>query len=345
MKTNFGDLKADLKKSGKLIGHFSGLQVSAFGVGFEAQFDKQAKAHELVPSLTEAITKHLRAPLQEFTLMVSLDQLDESWDGSQDKKDLLVGLVKGVKRVNDQFGWSDPPIKGVRVVAFLRTDIYESLAFDDKDKVRDSIIEISWNHAGLSELLQQRLGQVALPSLFDSQTSQKKGRIPKGSFNYLVSRTFMRPRDLLQFLTKLQFAEPNATVVTKALVEAVEPTYSREKVDDLSQEYRRGAPWVDAALGGLKQGPNKYESRMELEGRLAERVSSSDLRSWSMEVSDLVEWMTEASILGAAPRTVKTETIRFRCEGEPVSLEGDSTAWVHPALFKGLALSEPRATR
>lgn len=347
IEDNFGKITPDLSKSKKLIGQFTGLKVGAFGASLEAQFKGTHDGpRELVPALTDAISQRLVAPLMETAWLTVLDQLDESWDGSQDKKDLLVGLLKAVKRMNDDFKWRGTPASGARAVAFLRTDIHESLEFDDKDKHRDSIEEISWNHDQLRNMLQGRLGHVQVDSIFESATTQKKGRIAKGSFNYFVSRTFMRPRDLIQFLGDAQRTAPDAPQITRSISIEAEGNYSRTKVDDLRNEYRRGAPWTDAAVDALKQGPNKYDTRRELEARLTQRLDASVFDNPKMRsVQDMVEWLTDISIIGAAPRTVATETIQFRCEGKQVSLEGDSTTWVHPALFLGLSLSEPRVPR
>ncbi len=349
VRDNFGEISPNLAKSSRLIGQLGSLKVGAFGAGLEATFESDAvQKRDLVPGLTDAISQRLVAPMHDTGWMVVLDQLDESWDGSEDKKSLLVGLLKAVKRINDDFGWRGEAseVRGIRALAFLRTDIHESLRFDDKDKLRDTAIEINWSHDQLKSMLQERFGSVQVDDIFDSKTSQRKGRIPKGSFNYIASRTFMRPRDLLQFLIRIKNAEPDAEKVTKRIVEANEADYSRDKLDDVRQEYRRGAPWVDLALDALKQGPNKFESRTELEARLESRIDRDKLADSGMpSIRDLVEWLTEASILGAARRQIATETIVFRCEGQSVSLEGDSTAWVHPSLFLGLNLSEPRTTR
>lgn len=346
MADNFGEVAPQLPKSSKLIGQVQSLKVGAFGSGIEAAFKSGQEPRELAPALTDAITQHLVAPLQDSAWLVLLDQLDESWDGSDSKKDLLVGLLKAVKRINDNFGWRSDPIRGARAIAFLRTDINDSLRFDDKDKHRSSQIEISWTHEQLREMIQSRVGLNEVDDLFDTRTSQRKGRIPKASFNYLVSPTFMRPRDLIQFLIELQKADPDATTISKKSVEGTERTYSRDKVDDLRNEYRKAAPWVDDALDALKQGPNKFDSRSELVAHLTAKTPQTHLAGSAIKnVDGLVDWMIETSILGAALRKVATETIKFRCEGDPVSLEGDSTAWVHPALFAGLSLSEPRASR
>lgn len=347
LEDNFGELSPSLAKSNRLIGQLGSLKVSAFGSGLEATFEAEgARKRDLVPGLTDALAQHLVAPMHDGSWLLLLDQLDESWDGSDDKKSLLVGLLKAVKRLNDDFGWYTDPHRGVRAIAFLRTDIHEALDFDDKDKLRDMTIQINWSHEQLRDMLQARFGNVGVDDIFDSKTVQKKGRIPKGSFNYVVSRTFMRPRDLLQFLIGIRNAYPDSGVITKAIVEEVEPDYSRDKLDDLRQEYRKGAPWVDSALDALKQGPNKFDSRVELEDRLSSKFDKGKFDAKRMaSISDLVDWLVEASVLGSAPRQVRTETIVFRCEGRPVSLEGESTAWIHPALFSGLSLSEPRTAR
>ncbi|WP_395244282.1 P-loop ATPase, Sll1717 family [Agromyces sp. MMS24-K17] len=346
VKDNFGEITPDLTKSSKLIGQVQSLKVGAFGASIESSFSKDASSRELAPALTEAISGHLVAPLKDSAWLIVLDQLDESWDGSDEKRELLVGLLKAVKRINDDFGWDDDPLRGVRAIAFLRTDIHDTLSFDDKDKHRGSRLEIKWTHEQLREMVQNRIGEDGLESLFESRTSQRKGRIPKGSFNYLASRTFMRPRDLIQFLIEIQNAFPDETVIGKRVVVDSEQTYSRDKVDDLGNEYRKAAPWVDPALSALKQGPNKFESRADLEAHLAKKISAEQLAGLAIgDVHNLVDWMIETSILGAALRKTATETIRFRCEGDSVSLEGDSTAWVHPGLFLGLALYEPRTSR
>lgn len=346
VRDNFGELTPDLTKSSKLIGQVQSLKVGAFGAAIESSFKTGGETRELAPAITDALSGHLYAPLQDSAWLILLDQLDESWDGSDDKRELLVGLLKAVKRINDDFGWQHDPLRGVRALAFLRTDIHDSLSFDDKDKHRGSRIEIKWTHDQLREMLQTRIGDEGLDAIFESRTTQRKGRIPKGSFNYLASRTFMRPRDLIQFLIEIQNSFPEDVVIGKRVVVGAEKTYSRDKVDDLGNEYRKAAPWVDVALAAMKQGPNKFESRADLESHLAPKIQQSALESTGIDdVGSLVDWMIETSILGAALRKTATETIRFRCEGDSVSLEGDSTAWVHPALFSGLSLFEPRAAR
>lgn len=345
VQENFGEVNPQLSDSSALIGNLQSLSLSAFGAG--VAFETDGAEPDIAPAVVDLLADTVRPALDVMPCMVLLDQLDDSWDGTERQRSLLVGLLKAVKRINDRFGWSrdDDALRGLRVVAFLRTDIHEALSFDDKDKHRDSLIEITWTHERLAELIQQRLPEgVELDAIFESQTSQRKGRMAKGSFNYLVSRTFMRPRDLISFLSTIRSTGLDTTVIDKQLVEAAESRYSREKVDDLRQEYRRGAPWIDPTLDALRQGPNKFDSRSDLEMRVS-RVFTADSDYLVSTPAELVDWMVDISIVGTAPRAKATETIRFACEGDPVALTDDRAAWIHPALFRGLALTEPRDRR
>ncbi len=90
----------------------------------------------------------------------------------------------------------------------------------------------------------------------------------------------------------------------------------------------------------------RWPARRDLKTRPMEQLKPEVFENPKMRlVHDMVEWSTDISVLGAAPRTLATETIQFRCEGKQVSLGGDTTTWVHPELFLGPSLYEPRAPR
>ncbi|WP_400994813.1 P-loop ATPase, Sll1717 family [Agromyces sp. GXQ0307] len=346
IRDNFGDITPSLAKSSALIGQISGLKIGAFGASLEASFRGEPSAREIAPALSDAIAQHLIAPMNDSPWIILVDKVDDAWDASQDKKSLIVGLIKAVKRINDDFGWRDEPFRGLRAIAFLRTDIYDVLAFDDKDKHRASTIQISWRHEELREMLQRRLGEnLELDDIFETRTQQRGGRIPIGSFNYLVSRTFMRPRDLIQFLSEIQTAAPDAEKIRRGAVQAAEVEYSKNKVDDLLNEYRRAAPWVEDAFNALRFGPTKYGSRSEVLSRLSD-IDTAQLQSRGMRgLEELADWMVEESVLGSSLRQGVNAPRQFRCEGAQVQLREDRPAWVHPALVLGLALTEPRAAR
>ena len=131
---NFGKMKTKgLLPATELIKGIDRFDLSAFGFG--VGLGRRDVPSQLgTPTLNEVLIDHLGAPLAEFPVLLELDRLDDAWDGSEESKSLLVGLLKAAKDLNDRFRAG--VATGSRVVIFLRTDIYDALSFDDKDKHR-----------------------------------------------------------------------------------------------------------------------------------------------------------------------------------------------------------------
>src|SRR5207247_10907298 len=136
----------------------------------------------------------LATALHELPLLVELDRLDDSWDGSLEAEQLLIGLLKAAKDMNDRFRGG---LNGLRVLVFLRSDIYDGLRFDDKDKHRPLEEHILWAPESLREMLARRLPEgVGADDLFDP--GDMRGSITP--FSYIMERTFVRHRAVLQFV-------------------------------------------------------------------------------------------------------------------------------------------------
>ncbi|SHN93098.1 DNA recombination protein RmuC [Bathymodiolus heckerae thiotrophic gill symbiont] len=84
-------------------------------------------------------------------ILIVLDQLDENWlEGEiEEYSKVLINLVNVCRNVALEFGVS----KNLKIVPFLRTDIYQSLKFNDKNKLlQDSAIIISWDNDTLDDM-------------------------------------------------------------------------------------------------------------------------------------------------------------------------------------------------
>jgi hypothetical protein len=65
----------------------------------------------------------------------------------------------------------------LKIVPFLRTDIYESLKFNDKNKLlQDSAITISWNLLSLDEMFFERIKKYA-PASIQLDSNIKSGNL------------------------------------------------------------------------------------------------------------------------------------------------------------------------
>mgnify|MGYP005856520493 CR=1 FL=1 len=85
-----------------------------------------------------------------------------------------------------------------------RTDIWEQVSFSDKNKItRGSTVRLRWNETTLTELIETRLTSKlgACVELSDIEDAAKM-RGSQGKLQHMLSRTLLRPRDVIQFLNE-----------------------------------------------------------------------------------------------------------------------------------------------
>lgn len=334
VRENYGDAAPSLvKTAGQLLKGIKSFNVSAFGFG--AGLSRTTEEQPVTPQIIESILAAIAAVAQEVGVVIALDKLDDSWEGSDQSKQLLVGLLKASKDINDKYK-GDSVGSGLAVIVFLRADIYEGLKFDDKDKHRATEESIDWSPDLLRDMVQERLpAQVTVSELFEP--GEMRGSI--APFNYIAKRTFLRPREILQFLDEcIRRAGQNATEITKDHVREAEEKYSSWKVEDLKQEYRRLYPDFEDIVETLRQALHRYDSFEEFEthlrGRAPELVEKLGVRR-------IIERLFNASAIGV--RLADAGSPRFRSEDSDLMLPAVGAIYVHQGLYKGLSLREKRA--
>lgn len=229
LKENYGDDAVDLSNAAtKLLTGLKSFNLSAFGfgLGFSA---KDGSDRLLTPAVIDKLLDLIGSCVKEVGVVVLLDRLDDSWDGSDESKTLLVGLLRAAKDLNDRYRFDGE--RGLQIISFLRTDIYPLLRFDDKDKHRASEYSISWSSEELAQMISRRL-----PAGVDANDvlDPDKMRQSTPAFAYVVQRTFLRPREVIQYLNEAkERGSPDASFISKDNIKDAEATYSRWKVDDL----------------------------------------------------------------------------------------------------------------
>ncbi|NUJ79603.1 hypothetical protein HUN39_06115 [Methylocystis sp. FS] len=335
LEQNYGSAsKPNLMASAtRLLKGIKSFNVSAFGfgAGLTREIEDQLLTPQIIDSLLESISRISR----EVGIVVALDKLDDSWEGSDQSKQLLIGLLKASKELNDRFR-GDSPANGLAVLVFLRTDIYEGLRFDDKDKHRATEENIVWTPELLKDMVKERLPEgVAVDELFEP--GEMRGSI--SPFNYIVKRTFLRPREVLQFLQEcIRRAGPSATFITKDQVREAEERYSSWKVEDLKQEYRRLYPDFDELLESLRQGLHRYDSMEEIGQHLQDRIPRLVDEYGTRRI---IELLFNASAIGV--RLGNSGSAKFRSEDSDLVLPAVGAVYVHQCLYRGLSLREKRA--
>lgn len=333
VKENYGDAAPSLiKTAGQLLKGIRSFNVSAFGFG--AGMSRAAEEQPITPQIIESVLASIAAVAAEIGVVIALDKLDDSWEGSEQSKQLLIGLLKAGKDINDKYK-GESIAAGLAVLTFLRADIYEGLRFDDKDKYRAAEESIDWSPDLLKEMVKERLpAEVGVDELFE--LGDMRGSI--SPFNYIVKRTFLRPREVLQFFDEcIRRAGLQATLITKDQVREAEEKYSSWKVEDLKQEYRRLYPEFEDIVETLRQALHRYDSFGEFEDHLRER---SPKLVEALGVRKITERLFNASAIGV--RLANAGSPRFRSEDSDFMLPAVGAIYVHQCLSKGLSLREKR---
>lgn len=336
IEANYGEIKiGDLSTSRPLYKGIESFNLTAFGIGVGLSKAAAQADRPITPAVIDLVLKHLSVPLTENPVLVAIDRLDDAWDGSEDTRSLLIGLLKAAKDLNDYFRRPDAA-PNARLLVFLRTDIYDALEFDDKDKHRRYEEQISWAPDGLRDLVTRRLPHsLTVDELFADATI---GRTRL--FEYLLSRTFMRPREVLQFVDLcLRHAGERSTEILAADVRAAEGKFSRWKVEDLKQEYVKALPDFPGLLEALRQQSHRYASFDELLG-IIERSAPAAYES--LGPRGCLEMLFDTSVIGI--RVGGAGRIRYLCTDADLSLPTSGAVYVHPALSVELGLAHRRAS-
>lgn len=317
-----------------LIKGLKDLNLSAFGFGVGVSRAERTDS-PITPAVTRALLERVEPALAEVGVVVAADRLDDSWDGSLDSHSLMVGLLKASRDLNNAFSMRTPGT-GLRIVTFLRSDIYDSLGFDDKDKQRSTERLLVWTPEELATMITRRLpGGLTVDELFEG--GEMRGSI--APFNYVVKRTFLRPREVLQFTALcIRVAGRMATEVSKDDIRRAEERYSTWKVEDLKQEYSKVVPHFEELLECLRQEVHRYDAIDDLSELIARKEPGI---VEELGPRRILEILFETSVIGVRPRN--SGSARFRSEDSNLSLPTAGAVYVHQGLHKGLRIREARA--
>ena len=181
--------------------------------------------------------------------------LDEPWKNNDNMNSWLRGLIFSIRQLKREYN-------NLKVVTFLRTDIYEIISkgsdlFDSKSE----IATISWDdndYFSLKQLVAARiayyLGEPVPTSIqyinkcwnmFYPINIYYNGKANPLN-NYIITRTFQRPRELLQFCRLiLETSKKTYLPIEENAVAPAEIQYSNWKLTDLVGEYSKTCKNID----------------------------------------------------------------------------------------------------
>ncbi len=291
--------------------------------------------------LSAAVSAYLETK-DEVWLLV--DNLDKGWPvrGTTSLDMLIVrSLLDATRKLQHQLEANEVHFE---CLVFLRSDIYEHLRQETPDKGKDTAIRLDWEDPALfAEVVRRRIeasgelsGQfremwpVICAPLIDGQDS----------FNYMLDRTLMRPRDLLQFLraaVHVAINRGNERIEEDDLVQA-ERSYSEDLV--LTTTFEIGDTFPEYAE--LLYAFEGCEARMSKEDLFYRLRTLGGVSEDSLDqVLELLVWF---GFLGVAALGPAGEKYSYDVQSNlrrllyPLQMEGAQVV-VHPAFRAALDIN------
>jgi len=220
----------------------------------------QSKLRSNAFTLLSYFEKIFKANCDQTKILIALDQLDENWlEGEIDEySKVLINLVNVCRNISLDTEIS----KNLKIVPFLRTDIYHSLKFNDKNKLfQDSAIVIAWDSDSLNDMYFERVKKYA-PSEFEIDDEKKSGNLFEftfarqgtPAFKYVTRRSFFRPRDVIVYFNKIRdcHVENSSGLYTSSELYDADREASASVYNELIDEWTNQFPEIEKLLTVLQ---------------------------------------------------------------------------------------------
>lgn len=214
------------------------------------------KLNDLMTVMEEDIFKNRQA-----RYYVVIDGLDEQWVADSLRYRLIRALIEAVKSFRD--------MRMVKVIIALRLDLIEyvydmtrSKGFQ-REKYEDLHIRIEWNREELFQLVNLRISELqkqkgdtrakGFQTIFPERYRGKQD-----TFDYLLARTQMRPRDLIEFINIIIRVAAGKTSISVADISAAEEEHSRSRLRALFEEWELEHPHLESFAQVLRDLPTRF---------------------------------------------------------------------------------------
>jgi hypothetical protein len=365
IKKNWGTVAFDYKKMFPSGGfNVDALKVAPQAAGFGlggVDITRKGGLGETIIRLNEWLWSNLQvAGLASSTpVYVLFDELDSGFDATaKEYPDRVIGLLIAVRVLAREFRAIELPF---RPVAFLRSDIFDTLHFGDKNKLADNnVVHLRWNDSlvyqdsSLKELIDHRIKEeLQLPEGSNYWSAAFDGQVMRGTqhkFAHIASRGYLRPRDVIKFCNcalkeaKLRI-KADATAEHRIINSDLRKSrraYSQYLLKELDDEIAPSYPTWQQELELLRRiGFEKFSFAQASEAykQVAAEVGLT------LKLEQALEMFYRYSIIGVE-RTGRTGEgsgyyYHFRYMDESIRLEpGARSYMVHRGLKQALELAE-----
>lgn len=280
---------------------------------------------------------------------ILFDDLDRGYDPADDEYVArLTGLLLASRDVYD---WARSRSLDVAPTVFIRSDIYDSLSFPDKNKITQNFVEtLTWTdeHTGensLKTLIEQRIRVITSTTLgapWDVVFEEQLMRGTQHKFKHMAARTYLRPRDMIQFanLCLEQAKDTGHALIENQDIASARPGYSEYLVNELDDEIHEVFPEWRRYLEALRRVHTVRFRKADFEAAFA----ALRLERFELSPDDALELLYRFSVIGFTKiggGGYGGSAIAFRYRSPTVSFDPAAPHFnVHLGLKEALELVE-----
>lgn len=190
---------------------------------------------------------------------ILIDKLDDDWVDDELRYRLIRALIETVKTFKR--------IVPVKIIISLRSDLISRVFEKTRDsgfqeeKYEDYMLRLKWSKDDLHGLLDKRISYVLAEKYTSSNvlfntvfTSKPKGKKP---IDYILDRTFLRPRDAISFVNLCIDSAYGKHEINTESIKHAETIYSKKRFTALCYEWFADYPCLEQytlIIKGLNNG-------------------------------------------------------------------------------------------
>ncbi len=190
---------------------------------------------------------------KQKSYFIIIDRLDEDWVDDALRYKLIRALIDTVKEFKK--------FSNAKIVISLRTDLLEKVLSETRyagfqeEKLRALFLELRWSKIELIAVIEKRLLKlikhkytnncVSWNDIFPQMINKKM------CSDYMIERTFRRPRDLITFVNRCIEIASDRTQLTAKIIKNAELKYSRERFHSVIFEWKDNYPMLEEAANAL----------------------------------------------------------------------------------------------
>ncbi len=181
---------------------------------------------------------------------ILIDKLDEKWVDDRIRYQLIRALIECLR--------SFRKLRRLKVIVALRSDVLERVIQESsyvgfqREKYDDYFLRIRWTKEQLWQLVEKRINflfrrKYSSENVFFYDIFEKKLGA-KDTFDYMIERTLLRPRDIISFINICLSLSQGQDKVSQKTVRQAESEYSRIRMQALMDEWESSYPSIRVAF-------------------------------------------------------------------------------------------------